>query len=262
LARREQGESRSDDTKIQERLFSLDRDDVVADEVQSSEEWAAIRESILSSLDGNVESHLKSLEPTLKEGDIPAAATPKQPEAVLSEDKPKRKRATRKKRADLLLHDPSSDAHQIPHTRPQACTLAKETLLTPYIPRPQPSPPSLLGIQKHNPHPYPQPHDLPLLSRTDWRLSAPPPPHPLASTSSAFPPILSYASKRPRSLSARQRKGRLTSSGENLVLGVGPNPQKEALRWSGTKDEAWGWKVKVPDKERADWKSADAYRIK
>lgn len=103
-----------------------------------------------------------------------------------------------------------------------------------------------------------QPHDFPLLSRSDWRLLSPV----LPRTRYGEPPDL-Y--ERPLSDSAGLFKvngdGLLANSaGHNKMIGVGLDPVREAARFFGTQGEEWGWKERiVPVPGSDDWDSADAY---
>lgn len=96
------------------------------------------------------------------------------------------------------------------------------------------------------PRASPQPHDSPLLSRYDWRLSSPLSPG--RNRTSFDPPNLYRAPK-------------LTKQGHNRLLGVGLEAAMEARRWSGVSEEQWGWKTTVPSGEKGKWASCDAYRV-
>lgn len=90
-----------------------------------------------------------------------------------------------------------------------------------------------------------QPHDYPLLSRSDWRLSSP-----------LFP-----IPARSRSTPEHLAKARdLKRQGHNLLVGVGMQPAAEAARFQGTRDERWGWRLSVPEEEKGGWPSCDVYR--
>jgi len=96
-------------------------------------------------------------------------------------------------------------------------------------------------------HPSPQPHEVPLDSRSDWRLSS---------------PLRRYLRPSPPSLYSRSEND-TKSQGHNRLLGVGLETSRIARSYK-SRDvegaEAWGWKVKVKDSEKGSWTSADQYR--
>lgn len=89
-----------------------------------------------------------------------------------------------------------------------------------------------------------QPHERPVLSRFDWRLSAPVPLNPRGSPPSYY------------------RKTDLVKQGSNRLVGVGLDAAREAFRREATEDEPWGWKVPVPPNQKGTWPSCDAYRTR
>lgn len=96
----------------------------------------------------------------------------------------------------------------------------------------------------------PQPHEHPLLSRFDWRLSAP-----------LSPPR--WHPQQPPSLSSLIPSSRgLGTSGKNKLIGVGLETYFESRRWRDSKDETWGWKLKVPAGEVGEWLSCDEWKKK
>ena len=121
-----------------------------------------------------------------------------------------------------------------PATR--SAELLATTLIRPFVPTPRPADPD---------EPL-QPHHFPLTSRHDWRLSSPL--RKPSRTRPAFPPSLWQA-------------GPLALQGHNRFVGVGVEAGRSARGWAAMRrEEAWGWKVKVPESERGEWSSADAYR--
>lgn len=95
-------------------------------------------------------------------------------------------------------------------------------------------------------YPWPQPHEFPLRSSNDWRLSS---------------PILSRTSiEEPVDLYLPQESELIKAVGHNKLVGVGPDCAREARRWKLTKDESWSEKHSVPkDEGRGQWASGDAY---
>ncbi|KAK4052245.1 hypothetical protein OIO90_004467 [Microbotryomycetes sp. JL221] len=93
-----------------------------------------------------------------------------------------------------------------------------------------------------------QPHDRLVLSRHDWRLSSPLVRH--SRTLSDSPPSL-------------YERVDLTCQGHNKLVGVGVDPARVGS-WSPRlrAEEQWGWKIKVPNSEKADWPAANVHRKK
>ncbi|GAA6064109.1 hypothetical protein JCM10212_002486 [Sporobolomyces blumeae] len=98
-------------------------------------------------------------------------------------------------------------------------------------------------------HPSPQPHEVPLVSRTDWRLSS---------------PLRKFIRSSPSSLYARTEETSTKALGHNRLVGVGVETGRIALgpkaRGAADQSETWGWKVKVPESEKGTWIAADLYR--
>ncbi|GAA5983326.1 hypothetical protein JCM5350_003073 [Sporobolomyces pararoseus] len=96
-------------------------------------------------------------------------------------------------------------------------------------------------------HPSPQPHELPLVSRSDWRLSS---------------PLRRYLRSSPPSLYSRLEND-TKSQGHNRFVGVGVEPGRTTKSYK-SKDaessEPWGWKAKVKESEKGSWPAADLYR--
>lgn len=103
----------------------------------------------------------------------------------------------------------------------------------------------------------PQPHDFPLLSRSDWRLLSPV----LPRTQLDEPPDLYEPLSDPAGLFKTDGSQLLTTSaGHNKMIGVGLDPFREAARYFGTEGEDWGWKKRIGTATGSDdWDSADAY---
>lgn len=112
-----------------------------------------------------------------------------------------------------------------------------------------------------------QPHEIPLTSRNDWRLSSPltrlhrdlkvKPPPPRLSIFSKFkdPPIV------PPSLwFARPGYPNSALQGMNRLVGVGLEPSEEGNRWAKESHEKWGWRTPVPDSEKGEWIALDEWR--
>ena len=112
-----------------------------------------------------------------------------------------------------------------------------------------------------------QPHEIPLTSRNDWRLSSPltrlhrdlkvKPPPPKLSILSKFkdPPIV------PPSLwFARAGFPNSALQGMNRLVGVGLEPSEEGNRWAKDSHEKWGWKTPVPESEKGEWIALDEWR--
>lgn len=112
-----------------------------------------------------------------------------------------------------------------------------------------------------------QPHELPLTSRHDWRLSSPltrlhrdlkvKPPPPKLSIFSKFkdPPILPPTLRLPRPGLPNS-----AAQGMDKMIGVGLEPALEGNRWAGGEHEKWGWKVPVPFTEKGEWIALDEWR--
>jgi hypothetical protein len=96
-------------------------------------------------------------------------------------------------------------------------------------------------------HPSPQPHELPLVSRSDWRLSS---------------PLRRYLRSNPPSLYSRLEND-TKAQGHNRFVGVGVETcriSKSHRSRDVEGSEPWGWKTKVKESERGGWASADLYR--
>ena len=96
-------------------------------------------------------------------------------------------------------------------------------------------------------HPSPQPHELPLVSRSDWRLSS---------------PLRKYLRSSPPSLYSRAEND-TKSQGHNRLVGIGLETSRIARSYKSRDVEGaepWGWKVKVKESEKGTWTSADQYR--
>ncbi|GAA5923692.1 uncharacterized protein JCM15063_003730 [Sporobolomyces koalae] len=120
-----------------------------------------------------------------------------------------------------------------------AAPLRRNTV-SPYIP-----PPVLLPSCPV--HPSPQPHEVPLLSRSDWRLSS---------------PLRKVFRSNPYSLFSRYEND-TKSQGHNHLVGVGIETSRisKSYRHKDVEgSEPWGWKTKVNPSERGDWPAADLYR--
>lgn len=96
-------------------------------------------------------------------------------------------------------------------------------------------------------HPSPQPHEVPLVSRSDWRLSS---------------PLRRYLRSDPPSLYSRMEND-TKAQGHNRLVGIGVEPGRTA-RGPNSREvegsEPWGWKIKVKESERGSWPAADTYR--
>ncbi|GAA5867609.1 hypothetical protein JCM1840_002569 [Sporobolomyces johnsonii] len=91
----------------------------------------------------------------------------------------------------------------------------------------------------------PQPHELPLLSRSDWRLSSPL----RRRVRSTPPPLWSRTETDTR------------SQGHNRLVGVGVEAARLGRSMQALEgEEYWGWKLKVKGAEKGKWKAADSYR--
>lgn len=138
---------------------------------------------------------------------------------------------------EIIIHEDHSSQ---PATR--SPDLIANTLINPYSPAP---PPPSLDPSPATPL---QPHQVPLTSRYDWRLSSPLR-RPSRTRPSAPPPLWAPTS--------------LALQGHNRFVGVGVEPARTARGGAAIRrEEAWGWKVKVPESERGEWASADAYRLR
>ncbi|KAM0747776.1 P-loop containing nucleoside triphosphate hydrolase protein [Meredithblackwellia eburnea MCA 4105] len=140
-------------------------------------------------------------------------------------------------------------AREIRRSRPQRKAFDDQLLSTPLFPNESIISDPEATISPYRPPARPstprQPHDFPLLSRNDWRLSSP---LPLPRPSLWEPPNLLQA--------ARSNQ---VPTGVNKLVGVGLDPGAETRRYSSTKDERWGWKVRVPESEKGGWLSCDEY---
>lgn len=99
--------------------------------------------------------------------------------------------------------------------------------------------------------PLTETHARPLLSRTDWRLSSPISAHPRSSRPSRFrgPPPLTRST-----IQANLKQG------HNKLVGVGVEPARVGW-WNATmsKEEQWGWKVRIPTSEKGAWSAGELY---
>ncbi|SCV68045.1 BQ2448_166 [Microbotryum intermedium] len=111
------------------------------------------------------------------------------------------------------------------------------------IPSPRP-----IGIIPYTPPsnvPSSDPSSRPLLSRYDWRLSSPLPPH--SPTPGLAPPPLDVPASN-------------LQQGTNKLIGVGQVPYFSGRRIKDV--EGWGWKTKLPHGEKGTWINADRHRTK
>ncbi|GAA5962773.1 hypothetical protein JCM21900_006498 [Sporobolomyces salmonicolor] len=114
--------------------------------------------------------------------------------------------------------------------------LAADTI-SPYLPP--------LSKETYASHGPAQPHELPLLSRSDWRLSSP-----LRRQIRSTPPPL-----------WSRTETDTKSQGHNRLVGVGPGAARVGRGQHAVEgEERWGWKTKVMGAEKGEWKDADTYR--
>lgn len=109
------------------------------------------------------------------------------------------------------------------------------SLIAPYIPSLPPSSPDAT---------LSSPASELLVSRHDWRLSA---------------PLRRYLRRFPPPLFSRTETD-TTSLGHNRLVGVGVDAARIGKHALVRGEEQWGWKVRVPESERGAWPDADAYR--
>ena len=179
-------------------------------------------------------SQIANLPPALEQTELPA-----RPAAAAAAAPPPRLRFT----ARLDPPCPTSRA-------PISSTSRSRPTIEPYTPPPQ-------GEAASPAHPYPQPHDYPILSRHDWRLS-----------SSSFGGAPAISRRRPRSL----YEAGTALAGHNALLGVGLPPLEESKRRFDDPAEAqteeeerrlaaerWGWRKPTPDSDRDHWPALDAW---
>ncbi|GAA5936152.1 hypothetical protein JCM10213_004695 [Rhodosporidiobolus nylandii] len=109
------------------------------------------------------------------------------------------------------------------------------TSFSPYMPLslPTPSPPSAPV----------EPHHTPLLTRQDWRLSS---------------PLRRFVRTSPPPLFSTEETATMPL-GHGQLVGVGTGAARIARRGTSRTEEQWGWKVRVPEKEKGGWEAADAY---
>ena len=176
----------------------------------------------------------------------PAPTAVQAPEAVRSVTAcppPERLPPSRTAIARARLLDTTSPERNLPVGPPASAQVHLNSNISPYFP-----PRTLSSRGSVAAHPDPQPHHFPLVSRYDWRLSSPLA-APCPSGFLRMPPLLHTTEP------SSHRK-----TGVNRLVGIGLDSAREGARWQGSKDERWGWKVRVPQNETTVWTSADAYR--
>ncbi|GAA6021532.1 hypothetical protein JCM11491_006473 [Sporobolomyces phaffii] len=133
-----------------------------------------------------------------------------------------------------VRRDPAAHLRLRPSQRIPANTIS------PYV---APDPPTF----RCQVHPSPQPHEFPLVSRSDWRLSS---------------PLRRYLRSNPASLYSRLEND-TKAQGHNFLVGVGIETSRITKSFRSPEvagSEPWGWKVKVKEAERGGWPAADLYR--
>jgi len=129
-----------------------------------------------------------------------------------------------------------TEDHTVSHPVTRSAEILANTLISPFVPAAAPA-----DADKSL-----EPHQIPLTSRYDWRLSS---------------PLRSQTRTRPDSPPTLWAHASTALQGHNRLVGVGVEPGRTARGGAQIRrEEAWGWKIRVPENESGAWLSADAYR--
>lgn len=189
------------------------------------------------------------------------------------ESEPRKKRRRYKIPPVPLVEAAPSQSTPLRYVRPKrleldpqpGLTTMHRVIRTPWITKPR-----IVPVES-NIHPYipisiptfdpVQPHENKLLSRYDWRLSAPlhqlhrDASRPTDPDSPPYPPLL---------FRTRPSLGYLALQGHNRLIGVGLEPALEGARYGIdlNLEERWGWKHPVDDDQKNGWSDLDSWRVK